>query len=143
MVKLASYKGKGNIVNAAIRGWSGSIYSHCEVVVDGWCYSSSAMDGGVRRKLITLSEDKWDIIDLPWADENKVRDYFYKTSDHTYGWIPLITSQFLNLGKDTEESQFCSMWCANALGIPNASQESPKTLEQLCVWINEVTSESN
>lgn len=135
-VHLALYKGKGQLGNAAIRWWTDSEYSHCEIVVDGWCYSSSAMDKGVRRKKIDLDSDSWDVLELTWVDGNSVKNYFYKTSDNSYGYLLLITSQFLNLGKDSEESQFCSMWCANALGIPNASQESPKTLYELCLWLN-------
>jgi hypothetical protein len=57
-VKLALYKGRGGIANAVIRWWTGSIYSHCELVVDGLCYSSSVMDKGVRRKQIDLADGK-------------------------------------------------------------------------------------
>jgi hypothetical protein len=73
MVRLAMYKGRGQIGNAFIRWWTGSQYSHCELVVSGWCYSSSMMDKGVRRKLINLDAAKWDLIDLHWADENRIR----------------------------------------------------------------------
>lgn len=135
-VKLALYKGKGTIANTAIRQWTSSQYSHCELVVDGWCYSSSVMDRGVRRKLIDLDSGNWDVIELPWADPEYVRDYFDRTDDQSYGWGALITSQLLNLGISGSKSQFCSEWCANALQVPNASAYSPHTLLELCEFIN-------
>lgn len=136
MVKLAMYKAKGKIGNAFIRWWTSSQYSHCELVVDGWCYSSSAQDKGVRKKLIDINDGKWDLIDLPWVDGSKVKDYFNETDENTYGWWRLVTSQLFNLGKDSKYSQFCSEWCANALGIPSASSYSPKSLYNICNWIN-------
>ena len=135
-VKIAFRKNDKRLLSRFIQWWTDSPYSHCEIIVDGWCYSSSAMDKGVRRKKIDLDSDSWDVLELTWVDGNSVKNYFYKTSDNSYGYLLLITSQLLNLGKDSEESQFCSMWCANALGIPNASQESPKTLHELCLWLN-------
>ena len=62
-VFLALYKGKGNWVNSIIRWRNQSIYSHCELIVDGWMYSSTVHDGGVRCKLQSyLREEDWDII---------------------------------------------------------------------------------
>lgn len=55
-------------------------YSHCEMVVDdGCCYSSSAMDDGVRRKKIELDPLKWDLVLLPWVDTSSVIEYFEET----------------------------------------------------------------
>jgi hypothetical protein len=47
-VQLALYKSHGNWVNRFIRWWTGSPYSHCELVINGTCYSSSVRDGGVN-----------------------------------------------------------------------------------------------
>ena len=47
-VQLALYKGRGTLFNALIRWWTRSPYSHCELVINGTCYSSSIRDGGVR-----------------------------------------------------------------------------------------------
>ena len=59
-VQLAMYKAPGNWLNAAIRWWTGSQYSHCELVVRGTCYSSTIRDGGVRAKVMALPSDRWD-----------------------------------------------------------------------------------
>lgn len=136
MVQLAMYKGRGQIGNAFIRWWTGSQYSHCELVADGWCYSSSVMDKGVRRKLIDIKPDHWDVIELLWTDSERVRDYFAQTDDDTYGWLGLIRSQLFNRSRAQRNAQFCSEWCANALGLPNAPSYSPASLGRLAGYIN-------
>lgn len=135
MVKLAMYKGKGTLANAGIRLWTGSQYSHCELVANGWCYSSSVMDRGVRRKLIDLDSGNWDVIDLPWVGEENVLSYFKETDSYRYGWWGLIVSQFLNLNRKTNRAQFCSEWCANAILLPNSPSYSPPSLYSLIIWI--------
>ncbi|WP_405118746.1 hypothetical protein [Pseudomonas leptonychotis] len=141
--KLALYKGKGQIGNTAIRLWTGSIYSHCELVVDGWCYSSSVMDKGVRRKRvgpgadeISLSADHWDQIELPWADGASIVRYFEATDRDVYGWPSLIASQVFNRNQPSEHAAFCSEWCARALILPSPSIYSPGTLGAFCHWRN-------
>lgn len=135
-VQLALYKGKGQIGNALIRLWTGSEYSHCELVVDGCCYSSSVMDKGVRHKRIDLNSGHWDMVSLTWASADQVLTYFAATDSHRYGWPSLIASQFLNRNRAVKGAQFCSEWCAAAVGLPNPSSYSPATLGQLCQWLN-------
>jgi hypothetical protein len=127
-VHLALRKHDTRWTARAICWWTGSIYSHCELVADGWCYSSSAMDGGVRAKQIDLDPVKWDLIELPWADARKVVAYFVKTDGDTYGWWSLLKSQLFNRNVAKPGQQFCSEWCANALGLPNAVIHSPGSL---------------
>lgn len=134
-VRLALYKGRGTAFNAAIRWWTGSIYSHCELVVDGASYSSSLMDGGVRAKIITFDPERWDFIDLPWADSDSIVEYFYQTEKDRYNIAGLLASQVLNRNQAFRHAQFCSEWCANALGVPAASSYSPATLGGLCGWV--------
>lgn len=135
MVRLALYKARGQVGNALIRWWTGSPYSHCELVIDGWCYSSSLQDGGVRRKRIDLDPARWDVLDLPWADAGAVLRYFRRTDHHRYGWLSLIASQIFNGNWSGHDAQFCSEWCAAALGIPNPPTYSPETLGDACRWL--------
>lgn len=137
-VQLALRKHDARITAKAIQWWTGSIYSHCELVVDGgYCYSSSAMDGGVRGKVINLDPEKWDVVELPWADAEKVLQYFNETDPLKYGWLSLIASQMFNTGREIGEAPFCSQWCAAALGLPNAVTYSPETLLSICVYLNQ------
>lgn len=130
-MKLALYKGKGKIGNAAIRWWTRSVYSHCELVIGDLCYSSSMMDGGVRGKIIEFDPEHWDFIELPWADAIDVIQLYAQTRDQPYGWLDLLWRQVLNRPGDSP-GWFCSEWCAAALGIPNPQQYSPASLGEYC-----------
>ena len=135
-VQLALRKNDTRLTARGIQWWTDSIYSHCELVVDGMCYSSSAMDKGVRRKAITLDPAKWDVIDLPGADAARVLRHFQATRKHNYGWASLFSSQLFNLNRELGKSPFCSQWCAAALGLPNPASYSPRTLGEICLYIS-------
>mgnify|MGYP003627973442 CR=1 FL=1 len=137
-VQLALRKHDKRLSARAIHWWTGSFYSHCELVVDGYCYSSSVMDKGVRRKRIELKPNKWDLIELPWASGEDVQHYFAQTDHYRYGWPSLITSQLFNLNKAGKGAQFCSEWCAAAIGMPNPSSYSPGSLGAVCGWVNKL-----
>lgn len=137
-VQLALRKHDDRIGSRLICWWSGSIYSHCELVIAGTCYSSSIMDKGVRAKVIDLEPEKWDVIDLPWADAADLLAYFAKTDGYSYGWFSLIASQLFNRNQTDSDSQFCSEWCASALGLPNPSTYSPKTLADACRYMGQI-----
>ncbi len=73
-VAIALYKGPPRelyrkVGHYSIRVWTWSKWSHAELVIDGWCYSSSVMDGGVRRKKIDLDDGHWDVIPIHLTDE--------------------------------------------------------------------------
>ena len=141
-VQLALYKGAGEWGNALIRWWTRSSYSHCELVVDGYCYSSSVMDKGVRKKQvgngpnqIDLRAEHWDLVPLPWANAEAILGHFERTDPDRYGWPSLILSQVLNRNRQVEHAAFCSEWCATALRLPSAPSYSPATLGELCGWL--------
>lgn len=131
MAQLALYKGKGLIGNAVIRWWTNSIYSHCELVVGGVCYSSSLMDGGVRGKVIDLKPEHWDVIDLPEHFDALILAHFESTKGLPYGWLDLIRAQMFNTAANQGGADFCSEWCGAAMGLPNATIFSPRTLGEL------------
>jgi|SRR5690554_2397236 len=137
-VRLAMYKGKGGPFNALVRWWTGSDYSHCELEVGGVCYSSSLMDGGVRGKIIDLGSGNWDLVDLAWADADLILAHFHRTAHIRYGLTSLIVNQLLNRNRPDEGAQFCSEWCAAALGLPAPSSLSPATLSAWCMHVTSI-----
>lgn len=134
-MKLALYKGKGQIGNYAIRAWTRYAYSHCEIVIDNLWYSSSIMDKGVRVKHINPDSGHWDFIELPDRLAQRVLEYFNKTEGDAYGWGSLISSQIFNRNSTEPKAAFCSSWCASALGLPNPSSYSPGSLARLVEWL--------
>ena len=142
-VKLALRKNDPRIISRFIQWWTNSIYSHCELVVDGVSYSSSAMDGGVRAKCINYDTDKWDFLELPWVRPESVIDYFQLTDDYKYGWGGLVTSQLFNLNRTDKSTTFCSQWCAAAVGLPSPASYSPATLGALCGFVGNLIAPNN
>lgn len=135
-VRLAMYKARGNWLNRLICWWTGGPYSHCELVINGTCYSSSIRDGGVRGKVMALPAHSWDIIDLPWADPQMVQGWFDRHARDRYGWLDLILCQILGMRRDGRGA-FCSEACAAALALPDPTRFSPGTLAELCRHINQ------
>ena len=135
-VKLAIYVGKGKIGNWAIRKWTGRQESHCELVVDRLAYSSSIQDKGVRVKYIEWNPAHWRFIPVPWASKEQVISHYEKAKDNKYAFFSLLTSQIFNRNVDDDNADFCSEWCARALGLPNPNTYSPGTLADLVEFIN-------
>lgn len=136
MVKIALYKGKGQIGNALVRWWKRSPYSHCEIVIGEQCFSSSVMDGGVRQKRIDLDPDKWDVFTVRGASPASVLAYFSATQGQPYSWAGLLWAQVFNRERDEPHAAFCSEWCAAALGIPDPQLHSPGSLGNLVTFLN-------
>ena len=134
-VQLAMYKAHGNWLNSLICWWTGSQYSHCELVIHGVCFSSSVRDGGVRGKCMALPAGSWDVIPIPWADADSVTQWFADHERDRYGWLDLLTGQLLGMQRD-HRGVFCSEDCAKALGMRSATRMSPQALLDACLDIN-------
>lgn len=136
MMQLALYKGTGLIGNAITRWWTGSQYSHCELVIDGMCYSASLMDGGVRCKLINMATSRWDIVPIIHGNANAALEFFHRTKGKRYDWLGLFGAQLFNRGIQNPSRYFCSEWCAKALCLPNPERHTPHTLAALVNFLN-------
>lgn len=135
---LALYKGKGQLFNALIRAWTGSIYSHCELVMpDGRWLSASAMDGGVRVKRIDYKPEHWELIPVPWANARLIESVFDRHEGGGYDWAGIFLSQLLGSGRHSARRMFCSEFCAVALGFHGIGQRfSPVLLGETVKRIN-------
>lgn len=140
-LQFAAYVGKGNFVNAAIRRVTGSKVSHCEWVVNGVAYSSSARDGGVRDKTIDFNDGNWFLVDVAGMEDlfsaGDILQHYAATKDDAYGTAELLLSQVLPFNVDLEGQGFCSNWCASAAHLPNAVKLSPGALLHWVVYLKE------
>lgn len=127
MIYLAFYKHKRETTglknlwyrffDEAIRLATRGKYSHCEVAAlreDGLydCYSSSARDGGVRKKVMSLPFEKWDLNPVD-CEISQITAYFDKTKYSKYDYLGaggLVLPFTQNRGR-----YFCSEWCFNAV----------------------------
>lgn len=106
-------------------------YSHCELVFttnkDGEyaCFTSSNRDGGVRKKIMELPSDRWDLIEIG-VKYNSILNFYHKTIGCKYdlcGAIGVVT-RFGNV----KSRYFCSEWCAEALKLKQPHKYSPNSL---------------
>lgn len=140
-VYLALYKGKktGKGINVwaarfadwAIRKITGGQYSHCEIAINRGgkfeCYSASWRDGGVRRKLIHLTPDKWDLIRLPETTAQQARELYRQTLGAKYDTWGVFATVLPHI-KGSRKRWFCSEWCAAAMGLAQPEKYSPNDL---------------
>lgn len=127
-MRLALYKAPGTLADKAIRLFTGSPYSHVELVINGMCCSSSIRDGGVRVKSFWLDPEKWDVIDIP-GDEAKAWEWFATHAGEKYDWsgvwrfaIPFLPHR--------RNQWFCSEAVAAALGLVEPDLWDPGMLAE-------------
>jgi hypothetical protein len=129
-IKLAFYKGKGNLIDKAIRFWTKGSYSHVELIVDDIWYSISPRDTKVRAKKMIPKKQNWDYVQISkTSDDVKfILDHYENTKGSKYDWLGIFLSQFLKLNIQNNKRYFCSEWCAAALRIDKAHKYNPNNL---------------
>lgn len=136
-MQIAFYKGTRpgipGLFNRAVRWWTRGPYSHCELVLwrlaDGRavCGSSANLDGGVRRKIIDLDPERWDVIDLPWLKQGPVLDWFMQHDGEAYDTLGLFGFVWRR-GDGDRDRWYCSEACAAAMGFDESWRFDPNTL---------------
>lgn len=130
---LALYKGPATDWTHKIAHWAvclftGSIYSHCELVIGGICYSASARDGSVRAKAIDLTTGRWDLIQIQ-GDEKAALNWFIAHQGEKYDWAGIARFAIPFLPHRSKQ-WFCSEACGAALGLPNPHELTPADLAE-------------
>lgn len=131
-MRLAFYRGPADDWLHTLGHWlvclfTFSRYSHVELVTsDGWCWSSSYRDGGVRRKRIDLTSGKWDVVDIG-GDEPKAVAWFFAHNGQHYDWLGIVRF-VLPFAKQRPGEYFCSEAVATALGLPEPDRMTPEDL---------------
>ena len=121
-MKIAFYKGAGDWTDKLIRLWTFGKYSHCEIIYNDEWFSSSWYDGGVRKKLITLKPENWDIFQIKVnIDDNYFIDFYNKTNGKKYDLKGILLSQIFPFNKQNNDEYFCSEWCANIFKLKNTT----------------------
>ena len=142
-MKLAFYKANSTFVDKVI-GWATkSPYTHVELVLENqdyekgkmWCIGSSGRDGGVRKKLIKMDLDKWEIVDCPWLGE-KHQILLETQLGKKYDMKGIILSQMLSLSRHKKSRWFCSELIAWSLELGNPQRVSPGDLYSLVKLMN-------
>ncbi len=127
-IKVAFYKGDDSRIHKIIRWWTGSIYSHAELVMpDGktWISISPFLTSKVSRRngsTVKNIED-WDFLSFKLSWRKPVEKYqmdqldrFIKnTEGKRYDWTGMILSQVTPYLIKHKSRWYCSEWIAHAL----------------------------
>jgi hypothetical protein len=126
-MKIALYKGPPdsddwvhNATHGAIKLRTFSKYSHAELVIDGYCYSSSNRDGGVRRKKINLDSGRWDVFEIE-GDEAYALEWFRQHEGAGYDWGAII-NYVIPFYPHHPDKYVCFECLGEMLKMPNASK---------------------
>ena len=128
-MKIHFYKARNGKLEDEIVGIV-SIFSHVELEIDGVFYSSSNRDGGVRSKIIDISnKKKWVSFELKNnIDKNICLNYFKSVEGQKYDWLNIFFSQIIKLNIQSSNKQICSEFVGNCLQLDNAYKYSPEAL---------------
>ena len=110
--------------------------AHCEIS-DRWdnegghsCVSASFLDGGVRRKFLTLPKEKWRIYELDSPVE-AVADWYKKHVGKGYDILGLL-GFIVRTKIENPNRFFCSEAVAAVLGLFMPWTYDPRKLEVYC-----------
>lgn len=138
-MQVAFYRGTqpgfAGLFNRAVRWWTHGPYSHCEIVLgaaaDGraLCASAANLDGGVRRKAIALTPDKWDLLEIPDTAprQEQVAAWFAEHNGDPYDTLALFGFVWRR-GDGHRKKWFCSEAVAAVLGFNEPWRFDPNTL---------------
>lgn len=137
-IQIAFYKGRSKLFNRAVSWWTRGAYSHCELIteyVDGGyavCWSSSFSDGGIRKKLIKLKPENWDVVEFEVTEhrKNQAINWFELHDGQAYDLIGLIGFVW-GAAKDDPVKWFCSEAVAQALGTHESFRMHPNVFYTL------------
>ena len=126
--RLAFYiASNGNLIDKTIAWYTNSKYSHVELVVGEYWYSTSPRDLQVRKKKIVPTKGRWDFIVVD-TDLDYIINFYSHSKGMKYDWLGIFLSQFISLGIQSERRWFCSEWCAEAMRFDEPHRYSPQDL---------------
>lgn len=122
-IKVAFYKGSGDLFNKIVRWWTKSPYSHVELILPDdvtWIrigpFSSS--------KLCAIKKEKWDpknwdFITLAVTEQqlDTIKEFFERTKGCKYDWWGMILSHLMPFKIKRKGRWYCSEWIAHALRV--------------------------
>jgi hypothetical protein len=103
-----------------------SRYSHCELVINDICYSSSGRDGGVRKKHIPdlYTSDHWDIFNIDYSEDLALKVYTTnKSAKYDYLGVARYVFPFIS---NIKNRWYCSEIVAVMLGL--SKEQTPQDL---------------
>lgn len=121
LIKIAFFKGDQKVFHHRfIRWWTGSIYSHVELLLDNetWVSISPFLYSKVGARIKTHYEKSdWDFISFHISDAQlyALKDFISETTGDGYDWIGMLLSQIGPFMVKRRGRWYCSQWVFSAL----------------------------
>lgn len=140
-LRLAFYKGRKSenpqttFFDRLVCFTTNSRYSHVELVYQydagsrmAHCWGASPRDKGVRKTLIYMNPDHWDIIEYDvWYTKSSLEEWVYKENGSAYDWLGAIGTRVLFI-RQSNSKWFCSELLAAYIGMNKPHRVTPKRL---------------
>jgi hypothetical protein len=120
-VSIAFFKGDPKVFHHRfIRWWTGSIYSHAELLLDDetWVSISPFLYSKVGARIKThYDKSDWDFIRFSISDVQlrALKDFVSETTGDGYDWIGMLLSQIGPFIIRSRNKWYCSSWIAHGL----------------------------
>jgi hypothetical protein len=120
-ITIAFYKGEGFRRDRIIRWWTGSPYSHVELIMpNGTMAGITPSNPFVRTKsLVGIKKTDWDFVEIKVTEKqlNLLRRFIDSTRGQGYDWLGMIASHLTPLKVRLPNKWYCSEWVAYALSV--------------------------
>ncbi len=126
-ILLAFYKGPGDWITKAIRAITRGPYSHVELLFsNGYGFSSSGQDRGVRSKRIVPDPAKYDVVPLyiTPAQERLLQAWCQNQLGRKFDWVGMLR-YLLPFIPSNPNRWYCSAICITALQMIGLLTEVP------------------
>jgi hypothetical protein len=112
--ELWFYSGPPRLFDRLIRLWTGSRFSHVELVVDNIAYGADAWEGKVRTKFVnTFNPEHWDVVPVALV---KDRTWINAQVGKKYDWLGIF-GFFMPFRVQDKRRWYCSEFCAELTGV--------------------------
>lgn len=111
--ELWFYSGPPRLFDRLIRLWTGSSFSHVELVIDDVAYSADAWKGKVRSVAVAVfNRQHWAVVPVVLV---KDRAWIKEQMGKGYDWMGIFGFSFF--GVQDKRRWYCSELCAELTGI--------------------------
>lgn len=120
--RVAFYRGPGSVVHKIIKWWTGSSYSHVELVLpDDARVGIRPWKEGVVKCWKEVEDDleHWDFVAIPATSDQfaKINEFFEDTHGQPYDWFGVLASHLTPFRLKHVGRWYCSEWVARALHV--------------------------
>jgi hypothetical protein len=119
-ITVAFYRGEGLARDRFVRWWTGSEYSHVELIMpNGMMAGITPENPKVRWKSLEINERDWDFIEISVTESqlSLLRRFIESTKGQGYDWVGMIMSHLTPLKVRLPNKWYCSEWVAYALSV--------------------------